>query len=153
MIADNVVFAATGDHSPNQPLSRGQKLFAVDADTGAHLWNITGMMAIQAIADGYLLAYNAYDNRLYCFGKGQTAMTISVTKSQIGQGESVGITGTITDQSPSKKGSPCVSKDSMGNWIEYLLMQQAQPANVNGVPVKLHAVRSDGTDRPSWVRQ
>jgi outer membrane protein assembly factor BamB len=145
LIADKVVFAATGDHSPNQPLSRGQKLFAVNADTGTHLWNITGMMAVQAIADGYLLAYNAYDNRLYCFGKGQTTMTVSVTKSQIGQGESVGITGTITDQSPAQKDSPCVSKDSMGAWIEYLLMQQAQPANVTGVPVKLQAVRSDGT--------
>ncbi len=145
LVADRVVFAATGDHSPNQPFSRGQKLFAVDADTGSHLWNITGMMAVQAIADGYLLAYNAYDNRLYCFGKGQTTVAVSVTKSQIETGESVGITGTVTDQSPSQKGSPCVSKDSMGTWMEYLLMQQAHPKNVIGVPVKLHAVRSDGT--------
>ena len=120
LVADRVVFAATGDHSPNQPLSRGQKLFAVDADTGTHLWNITGMMAVQAIADGYLLAYNAYDNRLYCFGKGQTTVAVSVTKSQIEKGESVGITGTVTDQSPSQKGSPCISKDNMGTWMEYL---------------------------------
>jgi hypothetical protein len=145
MVADGVVFAGTGDHSPNQPLIRGQKLFAIDANTGKGLWNITGMMAVQAIADGYLLAYNAYDNRIYCFGKGQTATTVSVTKSQINKGELVGITGTITDQSPAQKGTPCVSKNNMSSWMEYLLIQQPRPANVTGVSVKLQATRSDGT--------
>jgi hypothetical protein len=145
LVAGEVVFAATGEHSPSQPLSRGQRLFAIDANTANSLWNITGMMAVQAIADGYLLVYNAYDNRLYCFGKGQTSTTVSVTKSQIGKGESVGITGTITDQSPAQKDSPCISKDSMSVWMEYLLMQQPRPANVTGVPVKLQAIRSDNT--------
>ena len=144
IVADGVVFAGTGDHSPNQPLNRGEKLFAIDANTGKGLWNITGLMSLQAIADGYLLAYNAYDNRIYCFGKGQTATTVSVTKSQINKGETVGITGTVTDQSPAQKGTPCVSKDSMSSWMEYLLMQQPCPANVTGIPVKLQATRSDG---------
>lgn len=145
IIADEVAFAGTGDHSPTHPLNRGQKLFAIDTNTAKCLWNITGMMAVQAIADGYLLAYNAYDNRMYCFGKGQTATTVSVTKSQINKGEIVGITGTVTDQSPAQKDTPCVSKDSMSAWMEYLLMQQPRPANVTGVPVKLQATRSDGT--------
>jgi len=102
-------------------------------------------MSLQAIGDGYLLAYNAYDNRIYCFGKGQTATTVSVTKSQIYSGETVGITGTVNDKSPAQKGTPCVSKDSMNSWIEYLLMQQPCPANVTGIPVQLRASHSDGT--------
>ena len=145
IVADEVVFAGTGSHSPNQPLSRGQKLFAIDANTGRCLWNISGLMSLQAIGDGYLLAYNAYDNRIYCFGKGQTATTVSVTKSQIYSGETVGITGTVNDKSPAQKGTPCVSKDSMNSWIEYLLMQQPCPANVTGIPVQLRASHSDGT--------
>jgi len=145
IVAGGVVFAGTGDHSPTQPLNRGQRLFAINATNGEGLWNITGMMAVQAIADGYLLAYNAYDNRIYCFGKGQTAAAVSVTKSQINTGESVGITGSVTDQSPAQKDTACVSKDSMGAWLEYVLMQQQYPANVTGVPVTLQATRSDGT--------
>ena len=71
LVADGKIFAANSEHSPNQPLYRGQMLHAVNATTGEQVWNISGFYTGHQtiIADGYLIGHNGYDNRLYCFGK------------------------------------------------------------------------------------
>jgi hypothetical protein len=97
-----------------------------------------------------MLSFNAYDNGIYCFGKGQTATTIETT-SAINNNAQVLITGTVTDQSPGQTclgipaaGTPAVSDDSMSPWMEYLYMQMPKPTNATGVPVTLSTVDPNG---------
>jgi hypothetical protein len=97
-----------------------------------------------AIADGYLAYINEYDGFMYVFGKGQSATTVSAPSTSITQGQSVVISGTVLDQSPAQPGTPCVSKESMGEWMAYKQMQHAVPANVKGVPVSIDAVDPNG---------
>jgi len=145
IIADGVVFAGNGEHSPSIPLYRGEKLHAFNAENGAPIWTLDGWHVIQAIADGYLVSYNAEDNRIYVFGKGQTATTVSVSSEVAPKGSSILIKGTVTDQSPGQPGTPAIADEDMSAWMNYLKRQQIIPANAKGVPVKLTAVASDGT--------
>ncbi len=144
MVADGVVFAGTGEHSPTQPLLRGLRLHAINADNGEGIWNIAGLFSPAAIADGYLVTYNGYDNKLYTFGKGPSATTVSAPQTSITKGSSVMITGTVTDQSPGQKGTPAMSDESMSAWMEYLHMQKQIPGDAKGVTVKLTAIDPNG---------
>jgi outer membrane protein assembly factor BamB len=143
IVADRVVFAGTGEHSPTQPLLRGLKLHAINADNGEGIWNIAGLFSPAAIADGYLVAYNGYDNTLYTFGKGPSAMTVEAPKTEVPKGTAVMITGTVTDQSAGAKGTPAISDEDMSAWMEYVYMQKPKPENAKGVTVKLYAVDSN----------
>ncbi len=145
IIADGVVFAGTGEHSPTQPLIRGEKLFAINANTGQGLWNISGLLAIQAIADGYLVGYNGYDNQIYVFGKGPSATTVSAPQTAVSQGTAITISGTVTDQSSGQPGTPAIADSIMGQYMESLKEQQTlDMAHVSGVPVQLTAHAPDG---------
>ena len=147
IIADGVVFAGNGEHSPTQPLYRGAKLHAFDAFNGDPVWNITGWYAIQAIVDGYLLASNAEDNRMYVFGKGPSATTVTAPKVAITLGESVIIEGTVTDQSTGQPDTACISDEDMSAWMEYLHLQNPIPSNAKGVEVSLDVIDSNGNFR------
>ncbi len=147
IIGGNVVFSGTGEETPSQPLTLGNKVFAFDAETGEELWNIAGYMSLKAIADGYLVGFNGYDNRIYCFGKGPSAMTVEGPKTAVPKGTAVMITGTITDQSTETKGTPAIADEDMSEWMEYLVMQKPMPEDAKGVPVKLAYMNADG----SWT--
>ncbi len=144
IIADNVVFAGNGEHSPSIPLYRGYKLHAFDAQTGTPIWNLSGWHVIQAIADGYLVSYNAEDNRIYVFGKGPSKTTVSVSSEAISKGSAVLITGTVTDQSEGQKDTPAIADGDMASWMDYLKRQQPIPANAKGVTVTVSAITSNG---------
>jgi len=147
IVADGVAFVGTGEETPTQPLTRGNHVFAVDIETGKQIWNISGIMSLRAIADGYLLGYNAYDSLIYCFGKGPSKTTVSVRSDVISKGESILITGRVTDESMGTKqgvatafypdGVPAIADEYMSDWMEYLYMQQPMPENVEGVEVFL----------------
>jgi hypothetical protein len=150
-VADNKVFATTNDHSPDSPMWRGGAMYVLDAFTGKMLWNVSGWYAASAVADGYVVAYNNYDSQIYCYGKGQTATTVSAPALAVSYGQPVLIQGTITDQSPGQtcldipmKGTPAVSDDSMTTWMEYLYMQKPMPTDATGVPVHLTAIDPNG---------
>jgi outer membrane protein assembly factor BamB len=146
MVADGVVFAGTGEKVLAQPLNRGERLFAVDATTGKGLWNVSGLMNLNAIVDGYLLAFNAADNQLYCFGKGGTTTTVSVSSTIVANGTSVLVQGSVRDNSPALRGTQCLSADYMGGWIQFMLMQQPCPyVLIPGVPVELRVRFPNGT--------
>ncbi len=145
-IADNKVFATTGEHGNGvQPMYLGEKIFAIDATNGNEVWSLKGWFEQPVISDGYLVSHNGYDNLIYCIGKGPSDTTVSVSSSVISKGATVLIQGTVTDQSPGATGTPCVSKDNMAAWMEYLYEQQPMPTHVTGVPVQLSAHRSDGS--------
>jgi hypothetical protein len=147
IIADNVVFAANGEHSPTQPLYRGAKLHAFDAQNGDPIWSLSGWYAIQAIADGYLVASNAEDNRMYVFGKGPSQTTVTAPNVAITHGESLIIEGSVLDLSEGQRGTPCISDEDMTAWMEYLHLGNPIPTNAKGVEVSLDVIDSNGNFR------
>ena len=145
IVGGGVVFAGTGEHSPTQPVLRGNRLYAIDTEDGNELWSIAGLMAPVALAEGHLVATNSYDGYIYVFNKGQTETTVSASPSVVSKGSTVLIEGTVLDQSPAQPGTPCISDESMSAWMDYLHMQKPCPLDITGVPVTLRAMRSDGS--------
>ncbi len=160
-IADGKVYAFNNEHSPNDPLYRGNSIYCIDALTGAEIYKMlswSGQSGGQGgstavLADGVLAYYNYYDNSLYAIGKGPSATTVSAPSTVIAQGGSVVITGTVTDQSAGAKAKvasgefsvvPAMSDASQAAWMEYTYMQKPKPQDATGVQVKLTAVDSNG---------
>jgi len=143
-IADGVFYVETG-HDYGPPLFNGAQLYAINATTGQLIWKILNFDSgsCPAVVDGYLLAFNAYDNQIYCYGKGQTATTVT-TSPGINSNTKVLISGTVTDQSPGQTclgipaaGTPAIADAYMSHWMEYLYEQSPEPMNATGVPVTL----------------
>jgi len=143
-IADGKLYAYNTEHTPTQPITRGWRLHCINATTGKGIWNITGSMVPGAIADGYLVASNTYDGYTYCFGKGKSKTSVEVSQDVVAKGSTVLVKGSVLDMSPAQPGTPCVAKESMTVWMEYLHMQKPCPSDVKGVPVVLTAIKSDG---------
>jgi hypothetical protein len=147
VIADGKLYLTSSEHSPTQPLWRGSYLRCINATDGTEIWKINnwglgmgpGPEGSTYIADGYIVTLNAYDNRIYCYGKGPSETTVSVQNDVIAKGSSVMITGTVTDQSPGAKGTPAISDEDMSDWMEYMYMQQPMP-DAQGVKVKLYSI-------------
>ena len=101
-IADGKVFLL-GGHVYNPPLFRGSNLYGINATTGELVWKSLGFTHTNGpsiyIADGYLLAPNAYDKQIYCYGKGQRQLLSMLFSLSVTLGSSVTIRGTVTDQS------------------------------------------------------
>jgi hypothetical protein len=143
-VAGGEVFTSTSKSYEAEPLYRGHCLYAFDATTGAQNWNISGQFSIGAIADGILIGTNAYDSKVYAFGRGQTATTVSAAPAVIEGGQSAVISGTVTDQTPQFKGTPAISDQWMTPWMQYLAMDQPYPTSATGVPVSIDAVDPNG---------
>ncbi len=158
-VSNGVVYAFSGEHSPNTPLYKGYRAYAVDAFTGEELWNLLGWSASGlgtsiapiAIADGNLVYLNAYDGSVYCVGKGPSEVTVSAPMSATPKGSSVMITGTVTDESPGSKakGSPAISDQYMSAWMEYKFMQKDRPTEAIGVDVRIQIVDPNGAY--AWI--
>jgi outer membrane protein assembly factor BamB len=152
--ADGKIYVL-GGHQYSPPLYHGSKLYAIDAISGKLLWSIadfsTSNYANAAVSDGTLVMPNAYDNRIYAYDKGLSATTVSAPDTAIPMGTMVLVKGTVTDQSPGETalgipaaGTPAISDGNMSAWMEYLYMQQPKPTNVQGVPVHVTAIDSNG---------
>ncbi len=139
-IADGKIYFYSSEHSPSQPLRRDANIWCVDTDTGELLWKIQCWAGNLAIGDGYIVALDLFDNRIYCYGIGPSETTISVKDDSVAKGESIMITGTVTDQSAGAKGTPAIADANMEEWMEYLYQQRPMPENVQGVTVKLYAI-------------
>jgi len=161
-IADGKIYLTSSEHSPSQPLWRGSYLRCINADNGEELWKINnwgmgmGSGSGAVIADGYVVSLNAYDNQIYCYGKGPSATTVEAPLTAVPLGDSLVIRGTVTDQSPGAKslevmakspnaeGVPCIADADQQAWMEYLYMQQEIPATTKGVEVSLDALDPNG---------
>ncbi|MCW4035064.1 MAG: PQQ-binding-like beta-propeller repeat protein, partial [Candidatus Bathyarchaeota archaeon] len=146
LIADYKVYAGTGEHSPNQPMPRGEQFLCFDAMSGDIIWSIDGFMMNPIIADGYLVTFNSYDMQNYCFGKGQTLTTVTAPMTSVPKGNGVVIQGTVLDQSPGAKDTPAISDEDMTEWMEYIYMDKPKPEDVVGVPVDLVAITPGGEE-------
>lgn len=149
-VADGKLYLSSAEHTPSQPITRGLKLYCLNATTGQQLWNFTGSQVDQsrtftgAIADGYLAFASQYDSTMYVFGKGKSQTTVDAPLTAITQGQSIVVKGTVLDMSPAQPGTPCISKESMSVWMEHLHMQNPVPADVTGVPVSIDAIDPNG---------
>ena len=150
-VADNKYYTVVSEHTPTQPLTRGCKLYCLDAHTGKQLWNATNFQGVPgsrtfqgAIADGYLALTNEYDGYTYFYGKGPSQTTISAPQTAITIGQSIEITGTVLDQSPGSLGTPAIADESMADWMDYIHANSPKPTNAIGVPVSLDAYDPNG---------
>jgi len=143
-VADNKLYVPEG-HMYSPPLFHGAKQLCIDATNGHLIWSMLAFdtTSAPAIADGYMVTLNAYDNRIYCWGKGQTLTTVSAPQTGVPKGSSVVISGTVTDQSPGAKGTPAICDADMSTWMEYIYVQQPMP-NARGVDVVLDATDATG---------
>lgn len=149
-VADGKLYVTNTEHSPSQPATRGWGLICLDALTGDKLWKISGtQMDAGPAADGYLTAASSYDGYMYVLGKGKSATTVTATPNIATTGTKVMIEGTVLDMSPAQPGTPCVSDESMGTWMDYLQLQMPidgiyHNATVEGVSVMLIAINENG---------
>ena len=162
-IADGKVYCYSSEHSPNVPLYKGSEVRCIDAITGEEVWTLMSWYAIGSfgqspvpIADGKMVYLNVYDMQLYCIGKGSSAITVDAPATEISQGKSLLIRGTVTDVSVGAKQLieagkfnvvPAMSDASQGKWMEYLYMQKPMPTDAIGVSVKLTAIDPNGNSQ------
>jgi hypothetical protein len=115
-------------------------------------------MQTPVIADGSLTAFNHYDNKIYNLNKGPTLVKVSAPDVAVPISNSILIKGTVTDISPGTNGQeqamrfpngvPAVSDASMSDYMAYVYMQQAKPANITGVPVTISVIDANNNNRP-----
>jgi len=155
-IADGKVYLYSTEHSPTKPLWRGSRIRCIDAFTGEELWTTLhwGEGGV-AVADGYLVSANRYDDQIYCFGKGPSATTVTGPEAVQPLGTAVMIKGTVTDQSagtkdpsvmaksPLAEGVPAIADENMAEYMEYLYQNKPMPT-ATGVTVTLDAVDPNG---------
>jgi hypothetical protein len=164
-ICDGKIYTLTGEHSITQPMWRGPNIRCINATTGEEIWNLLGFGAnggahltgqYMQLADGKVVGLNYFDNKIYCIGKGNSRTTVSAPQLAPTLGESVMITGTVTDDTPTGsrntndkvdftlQGTPAIADEYMGRWMEYLFMDQGMPTDATGVEVTLDTVDPNG---------
>ena len=150
-VADHKIYVSADEHSPDSTMWRGSKLWCIDTETGDLLWKTGGWLRIPAISDGILTACSGYDNQIYTFGKGPSKTTVSAPQTQITLGEKIVITGTVTDQTPGPycktKDTPCISDESMGEWMDYMYCQKPFPKDATGVSITFDVLDSNNNYR------
>jgi outer membrane protein assembly factor BamB len=145
-IADGKLFVPEG-HMYSPPLFHDAQQLALNLTTGEVVWSVDAFDVTSgpAISDGVMTTLNAYDNQIYAYGKGPSKMTVAAPDSAYALGTPIVIKGTVTDISAGAQqqavaanfpnGLPCISDESMSDWMEYVYMQQPQPTNATGVKV------------------
>jgi outer membrane protein assembly factor BamB len=158
-IANGVIYTETTEHTILNPIYKGALTRAVNATDGTEIWTLSdytgggGGSTSYAIADGFATFYNGYDNQIYVVGRGPSATTVTAPTAGLAFGQSVVISGTVTDISAGTKqdqqaadfpnGVPCVSDESMKDWMGYVYQQRPLPADAVGVDVTLSVLDSN----------
>lgn len=161
-VGNGVIYMVTTEHTITDPIYKGALARAINATTGKEIWTLSdytgefGSMSY-AIADGYNIWFNGYDNQLYSVGQGPSATTVTTSPSGSTLGDNVVIQGTVMDTSAGTTqaqqsanfphGVPVASDSSMSNWMGYVYQQKPCPTNFTGVPVQLFVLDSNGNYR------
>jgi hypothetical protein len=150
----NVAYFGIG-HEYDPPLFHGAQVLALNMTNGDLIWSELGTYTrAHAIAQGVYIAMNEYDNQVFAFAKGPTAVTVEAPNVGVTTETPITIRGTIMDVSPGTKqsavalnfptGLPCVSDESQSAWMEYVYQQQPLPANATGVPITIDVLDANG---------
>ena len=161
-IANGVIYTVTTEHTIQTPIYKGSLVSAINATDGTEIWTLSANTAefnemAYAVADGYCVYFNGYDNRIYSLGKGPTQLTVTAPDLAAASGQRVVIKGTVTDISAGTKlseqaarfpnGVACASDASMKGWMEYVYMQQPMPSDFSGVTVLIDVIDANGNYR------
>jgi hypothetical protein len=103
------------------------------------MWKVSIPGSAGPVADGYL-SVSGTDGIQYVFGKGRSQTTVAAPSTPIEVDQSFTITGTVVDLSPAQPGTPAISDEDMGVWMEYLHKQHSKPTDAKGVTVELTAI-------------
>jgi hypothetical protein len=149
IIADGVCYVQSSEHTQTAPYARGFGTYCINMTTGELLWKLDEPMVIGGAADGYSTMNDQYSGTMYVLGIGPSQTTVSAPGTAISQGQSVVLTGTVTDLSIAQPGAACVSEASMGAYMSYLHLQSQlqnmlHPEAPTGVPVSIDAIDPDG---------
>ncbi len=157
-IADGKLFLPEG-HMYSPPLFHNAQQLALNITNGEVVWSIDAfdVTSAPAISDGIMTTLNAYDNQIYTWGKGPSAMTVTAPDVGVTTETPITIRGTIIDKSAGTQqqaqaanfpnGVPCISDESQSLWMEYVYMQQPCPNNATGVPLTISVLDSNGNFR------
>jgi hypothetical protein len=161
-ISNDVVYLISTEHTITDPIYKGAKARAVNATTGEEIWTLSAYSGTftsesYALADGYNVWFNGYDDSLYTVGRGPSVTTVEAPKAAIDLGRSLVISGTVMDVSAGTKqtqqagdfpnGVPVASDASMTDWMGYVYQQKPIPTSFTGVEVSLDVVDSNGNFR------
>ena len=162
-VADGKIYLHTNEHSSGAPYWKGAPLICLNATTGEEMWTLpfhgsSGYVPWgYAVADGYFIGLNLYDEQIYCIGKGPSATTVTAPDISIESDKSVVIKGTVTDISAGTNkdvltarfpnGVPAVSDESMSAWMQYVYMQKPRPTNATGVSITLSVLDANNNYR------
>ena len=161
-IANGVIFTVTTEHTIQTPIYKGSLVRAINATDGTEIWTLSANTAefnemAYAVADGYCVYFNGYDNRIYSLGKGPTQLTVTAPDLAAASGQRVVIKGSVTDISTGTRlseqaarfpnGVACASDASMKGWMEYVYMQQPMPSDFSGVTVSIDVIDANGNYR------
>jgi len=161
LVVNGMVYVAYGEHSPNQPLSRGAPFTCLNETTGEVIWSQYFIMCsysyTAAIGDSIIVGLNAYDMQIYAIGQGPSVMTVEAPMTSTALGDSLVIRGTVKDGAPGltvpalavrfPQGVAAVSDASQSEWMRYVWMQFPQPSNATGVPVDIYVIDSNNNYR------
>lgn len=157
-VTDGKIYLSYAEHSPNLS-ARGAPMVCLNATTGEEIWRISWFGnwwgGTCVIGDSVMAGLNAgYDNRLYSFGKGASATSISASPKVSTDGDKVLVEGFVTDIAPGlasydisarfPNGVPAVSDASMTDWMQYVWMQYPRPTETTGVDVTLTVIDPNG---------
>ncbi len=157
-VADGKLFVPEG-HMYSPPLFHNAQQLAINTTNGQVVWSIDAfdVTSAPAISDGIMTTLNAYDNQIYTWGKGPTAMTVTAPDVGVTTATPITIRGAVIDKSAGTQqqaqvanfpnGVPAVSDESQTAWMEYVYMQQPMPTNTTGVSIIISVIDSNGNSR------
>jgi hypothetical protein len=156
--ADGKAYFENTEHNPYDPQHRGCPFLCLDLETGERVFQIpyrgSEWSSTPIIGDSIIAMYNEYDQRIYAMGKGPSATAVSIQDNVITEGDSVLVTGIVTDISPGTEeyalrarfpnGVPAVCDDNMSDWMLSVHHQFERPADVLGVDVTISVFDPNG---------
>jgi len=156
-VSNEIAYIA-GGHEYNPPLYHGCQIFAINTTDGSLVWKeLDTSVTSSAIAYGKLVTLNAYDNQLYCRGKGPSGTTVSAPSVGVTTSTPITISGTVMDVSPGTQqqlvasnypyGLPCISDETQSLFMEAVYQQQPMYSNMTGVPVTISVIDSNNNLR------
>jgi outer membrane protein assembly factor BamB len=162
-IGNGIVYTETTEHTILDPIYKGALARAINATDGTELWALKaytgggGGTTSYAVADGYSIFFNGYDNSIYVVGRGPSATTVEAPMAGITLGSGLVIHGTVTDistgttQNPQAADFPngvaCASDASITDWMGYVYQQKPMPTSFTGVTVSIDVADSNGNYR------
>ena len=161
-VGNGIIYTVTTEHTILTPIYKGAMARAINATDGTEIWTLsdyTGEFIAMstAIADGFEILFNGYDNQLISVGRGPSASSVTAPNTAATIGTPIVIQGRVTDISTGTqqdeqsarfpKGVPAMSDESMADWMGYVYQSFPKPTDATGVEVILSVLDANNNFR------